>query len=388
MSGNVTVLERGDRSFYIIGTAHISERSVQEVKDVIERVRPDTVCVELCKTRFDALTDEDRWRRLDIFQVIRQQKVLFLLSNLALSAYQKRLGDKLGVRPGAELMAGVEKAREVGAELVLADRDIQATLKRTWRNLRFMDKVKVLGALMEAFLSREEISEEALEKMKDRDNISESMRDFARVIPTLQVPLIDERDRFLMSAIEDAPGKKVVAVVGAAHVQGMMRYFGQPQDRPALEVIPPPSPWVTALKWLIPALLVGMFFWGFAHHEGGRLQDMLYAWILPTSLLCGLFTLLSGAKLLSVVTGVLGAPITTLHPAIGAGMVVGLVEAWLRKPTVEDCEQVPDAMTSLKGVWRNRFTRVLLVAAASTVGAAMGMWVGASLVTKIFLQST
>jgi pheromone shutdown-related protein TraB len=388
MSGNVTVLERGDRTFYIVGTAHISERSVQEVKDVIERVRPDTVCVELCKTRFDALTDEERWRRLDIFQVIRQQKVLFLLSNLALSAYQKRLGDKLGVRPGAELLAGVDCAREVGAELVLADRDIQATLKRTWRNLGFMDKVKVLGALSESFLSREEISEETLEQMKERDHLTEIMKEFARVMPKVQAPLIDERDRFLMSSIEDAPGQKVVAVVGAGHVEGMTRYFGQKQDRAALEVIPPPSRWTAVLKWLIPALLIGMFFWGFANHEGGRLQDMLFAWILPTSLLCGLFTLLSGAKLLSVLTGVVGAPITTLHPAIGAGMVVGLVEAWLRKPTVEDCEQVPEAMTSFKGVWRNRFTRVLLVAAASTVGAAMGMWVGASLVTKIFLQST
>jgi pheromone shutdown-related protein TraB len=387
MSDNVTVLHRGDRVFYLIGTAHISERSVAEVREVIQRVRPDTVCVELDPTRYEAMTDESRWRRLDIFQVIREKKVLFLLANLALSAYQRRLGQTLGVKPGAEMLAAVDEAKAAGAGLVLADRDIQATLKRTWRNLGFREKVTVLGALVEAFLSREQITPEALEALKERDHLSDIMKEFARLMPKVQVPLIDERDRYLMSSVEEAPGRQVVAVVGAGHVEGMVRYFGQPQDRAELSVIPPPSRWAGVVKWVLPTLIFGAFFWGAAQHGSERFADMLRAWVIPTSVMCALLTIVAGAKLLSVVTAALCSPLTTLNPTIGAGMVVGLVEAWLRKPTVADCERVPDDMTSLRGIYRNRFTRVLLVAALSTVGAALGAWVGASWVAKIFLSS-
>lgn len=386
-SDNVTVLEREGRTFYIVGTAHISQRSVEEVRDVIERVRPDTVCVELCRTRHDTLMDATRWRRLDIFQIIRQKKVLFLLANLALSAYQRRLGDELGVRPGAELMAAVEKAREIGADLVLADRDIQATLKRTWRNLSFGSKLKVLGALFEVFFTREELTEEALEKLKDRDHITEVMKAFAQEVPQVKGPLIDERDLYLASSIFEAPGRTVVAVVGAGHVEGIVAHFGEPVDRAALSVIPPPARWTGALKWIIPALILAAFYVGYTKHEGERFDEMLYAWILPNAVAAGFFGLLAGARVLSVLTAIVASPITSLNPTIGAGMVVGLLEAWLRRPTVEDCERVPDDMTSLRGLYRNRFTRVLLVAAMVTLGSALGAWIGAGWVTKIFIET-
>ncbi len=381
---NVTVLDQGDRTVYVVGTAHISRKSVEEVRQTIEAIRPDTVCVELCATRFSAMFDLDRWRTLDIFQVIRERKVLFLLANLTLSAYQRRLGEQLGVEPGAELKEAVKAAEDVGAQLVLADRDIQATLKRTWASLRLLDKVKVLGALSEGFFGGTEISEDDLEKLKDRDHLSDMMRTFAEQLPRVQRPLIDERDRYLMSAIDDAPGRKIVAVVGAGHVEGMVRYQGQRADRGLLSVIPPTKLWVRSLKWIIPALMLGAFWFGYQKQAGASLGDMLKAWIIPNAVMAALMTMIGGAKLLSVITAAVASPITSLNPTIGAGMVVGLVEAWLRKPTVADCERLNQDVLTLRGLYRNRFSRVLLVAALATLGSALGAWVGATWVVTLW----
>lgn len=378
---NVTVLEEGPRTVYLVGTAHISERSVHEVRETIEQVRPDTVCVELCRTRYDAMLDDSRWRTLDVFSVIRERKVLFLLSNLALSAYQKRLGEQLGVEPGAELKEAVKAAEDVGAELVLADRDIQATLKRTWANLGFFSKLKVLNLLAGSFFGEgEELTAEDLEKLKERDHLSDMMSEFAKVLPEVKAPLIDERDQYLMSAVDDAPGERVVAVVGAGHVAGMIERRGQRADREALSIIPPAKAWVGLLKWIIPALMLGAFWFGYQKHAGTGLYELVMAWLLPNSIFAGLLTLIAGGKLLSVVTAVVASPITSLNPTIGAGMVVGLLEAWLRKPTVEDCERLKDDMLTFKGMYHNPFSRVLIVAVAATLGSALGAWVGASLV--------
>jgi pheromone shutdown-related protein TraB len=373
---NVTLLERDGRRFYLVGTAHISEKSVREVRDTIEKVRPDTVAVELCDTRYQAIMDESRWRKLDIFQVIRQGKVLFVLANLALAAYQRRMGEKLGVKPGAEMIEAVNAAKDVGAHLVLADRDIQATLKRTWANLGFFTKIKLLSSFDG---KSEELTEEQIEKLKDRDTLSDTMQAFATEVPQIQKPLIDERDQYLMSSIEDAPGQTVVAVVGAGHVPGMQRYLGQKIDRAALSVIPPPGKLGTVLKWAIPALIIAAFWWGWQQNEGENFTHMLLAWILPTGLLSALGTALVLGKPLSILSAALAAPITTLHPLIGAGMVVGLVEAWLRRPTVEDAMKVREVNT-IKQAFGNAFVRVLLVFVGSSLGAAIGAWVGGFLV--------
>lgn len=383
-SENVTVLQRDGRTFYLVGTAHISQRSVEEVKQVIDTVRPDTVCVELCQTRYDTLNDPDRWKKLDIFQIIRQGKVLFLLANLTLSAYQRKMGEKLGATPGAEMTAAIEKAREQGAELVLADRDIQATLKRTWSNMSFLDKMRVLGEQMGVFFGGGEgLTEEDLEKMKDKDTLGEMMAEFARQVPGVKTPLIDERDQFLMSATEDAPGETVVSVVGAAHVPGMVKRFGESADRAALSIIPPTPMWVRSLKWIIPSLILLAFYFGYQKHQGEGLEQMLYAWVLPNSIVCAVLTAIAGGKLLSILTAFVASPITSLNPTLGAGMVVGLLEAWLRKPTVADCEEVPNDVTSVKGFYRNPFLRVLLVAAAATLGSALGAWIGAFWVVNL-----
>jgi len=373
---SVTVLKNGDTTIYLVGTAHISERSVQDVEQVIETVRPDTVCVELCEARFKAITDDDRWKKLDVFTVIKEGKTLFLLANLALGAYQRKLGEQLGVKPGAEMLAGIKKAEEVGAQLELADRDVHITLKRTWANLSFFQKMKLIGAMVGGLTTREEISEEEIEKLKERDHLSEMMEEFARVMPQVKEPLIDERDQYLMNSIENAPGKSVVAIVGAGHVQGMTTHLGNEIDREALEVIPTRSGWMKSLKWVIPLLILGAFAWGVSQKEISTVEHMLKAWIIPNAVVCALFTLIAGGKLGSIVVAFVASPITSLNPLLGAGMVVGLVEAWLRKPTVADCERINEDVRSLRGIYKNAFTRVLLVTVMSTMGSAIGAWIG------------
>lgn len=373
---SVTVLESERARFYIVGTAHVSETSVREVKQVIEALRPDTVCLELCEPRYNALTNESAWKNLDIFAVIKEGKTLFLLGNLAVGAYQRRLGAELGVKPGAELLEAARVAREVGAEVVLVDRDIHVTLKRTWGSLGFVKKMSLLGAIFGGLTSREKVSAEEIERIKEQAHLSEMLAEFARVMPEVKAPLIDERDQYLMSKIEEAPGQSVVAVVGAAHVPGMKKNFGVPIDRSALEEIPTPSRVWGLLKWLIPAIILAAFAWGYFRKTGGSLEDMLIAWILPNSIMAGLLTAIAGGKLLSIGTALVASPLTSLNPLLGAGMVVGLLEAWLRKPTVEDCERINDDVQSIRGVYRNPVTRVMLVTVGATLGSALGAWIG------------
>ena len=375
--GHVTIVEHEGRQIHVVGTAHISQRSVEEVERVIRDVRPDTVCVELDQVRYDALVDDTRWQKLDIFQVIREKKVLFLLTSLALSAYQRKLGEKVGVKPGAELLAAVKGAEEVGAELVLADRDIQATLKRTWANVSFWNKLKLASGLLAAPFAVQEISEQQIEELKDRDTINEMLKEFAKLMPGIKKPLIDERDLYLMSKIQEAPGKRIVAVVGAGHVEGLLAHLGEQVDREELSKIPPPSKQTQVLKWVIPAIVLSAFYYGYVQHSGQGLQEMLFAWIVPNAVLAGLLSAIAGAKLLTILVASVASPITSLNPTIGAGMVAGLVEAWLRKPTVADYQTVADDMMTIRGIYKNPFTRVLLVAVLSTIGSALGAWVGA-----------
>lgn len=375
-------LEDG-RELYLVGTAHVSARSVADVRQVIEAVEPDTVCVELDSMRLQALEDPSHWRKLDIFQVIKQQKVLYLFANLSLSAFQRRLGNKLGVQPGAEMREAVKLARERHAELVLADRPIQATLKRSWAALSLGQRFQTLSVLLGGLFQRQELTEDDIESLKEKDAINEAMQEFAKALPSIKTPLIDERDRYLMSKVEEAPGQRIVAVVGAAHVQGMLAHQGEAVDRDALEVIPEPSVLWRMAKWVIPTLVLAAFYWGYHKHSDEGLRDMLVAWIVPNAVVAGLLATLAGARPLTILVSFFGSPITSLNPTVGVGLFAGLCEAWQRRPTVEDCEGVPDAMLSLRGIYGNRFTRVLLVAVAASVGSSLGAFIGTTWIATL-----
>jgi pheromone shutdown-related protein TraB len=375
--GHVTRIDLDGREIHIVATAHVSRRSVEEVEWVIDSVRPDTVCVELDATRYESLIDDQRWAELDLADVIRKKRAAYLLTSIVLVAYQRRIGKRLGVEPGAELRAAVHKAAEVHAELVLADRDIQATLRRSWANLSRAEKLKLVELLVVApFVSEEEVDEEQVERLKDRDGFNEMLAELARQMPGLKTPLIDERDSYLMSTIAEAPGQRIVAVVGAGHVQGMLANVGRSVDRDALSRLPPPSTLKRVLRWLVPVVAFGALYLGYREGQLEGLFRMLTAWAVPAALLSGVVTALAGARIASVLTALLISPVAALSPVRTTGMIVGLLEARLRKPTPADCQRVHDDVATLRGIYRNPLTRVLLVTLAAGAGSALGAYVG------------
>lgn len=371
----VTHLTYEGRDLYLVGTAHVSQRSVADVGRVIETLSPDTVCVELDATRHQALVDPKRWRNLDIFEVIRNRRIPFLLSSLVLSSYQRRLGAKLGVRPGAEMLAAIEHANTVGAQLVLADRDIAATLKRTWAALSLWDCVQLIGTLGGSLFAKAEITADQVEALKDRDTISELVREFAEVMPRLQRPLIDERDRFLMSAIREAPGRCVVAVVGAGHVGGMVGYLHTPVDREALSQIPPPSWLRRASHWLVPALGVLALALGAAERPAEVWRQMLIG-LFAIHLLCvvALGSLARTAPL-ALVVAALASPLLAFIPRANAGQWAAFLQARSRPPELADREALSQ-VSSLSEWYANRFTRVLLVGFLTSIGSVAAAALG------------
>jgi len=384
----VTELVHGGTTYYLVGTAHVSQRSVDEVRAVIDAVKPDVVCVELDKMRHDALTKDSAFRDLDVFKVVREGRTLYLLAHLALASYQRRIGASLGVKPGAELLAAVQAAREREIPVELIDRDINITLKRTWKNLGLWKRSLLLSSLIVGFEDDDEgepVTEKTVEGLKEPKALSEMLTELGRAIPQVKGPLIDERDRYLASkAAEAGRGKqKVVAVVGAAHVPGMMASFGQPVDRAELERIPPPSLFWRALKWMVPILFLVALVWGWQSSDTTTFAEMMLAWILPTSIGAASLTLLAGGSVLSVLSALVVAPIAAIHPLLGTGMVVGVVEAWRRRPNVADCERLPEDIQSMRGFWRNPVTRILLIAVASGIGTAVGFWIGVGWVASL-----
>lgn len=389
----MTEFDLGSVPVHLVGTAHVSARSVDEVREVIRRVKPEVVCVELCQGRYDAITNDNAFRNLDVFKVIREGKMLYLLAHLGLASYQRKLGQSLGVKPGSELVAAIEEAKAVGARVELIDRSIHTTLKRTWSSLGLWKRSMLLASLVAGDDDDDDdddkpVDAATVEAMKEPKALSEMLSELSASLPEVKRPLIDERDQYLMAGIERAAGTAsggaVVAVVGAAHVPGMLEQRGRKVDVATLDALPRPSLLWTILKWAVPAFLVFALVWGAFYSDDFDLATVVKAIILPTSIGAGLLTLLAGGKPLSVLTAIVVAPIAAIHPLLGTAMVVGVVEAWLRRPTVADCERLPDDVTTLRGYWRNPVSRILIVAVASGLGTAIGMWVVAAWIASLF----
>lgn len=371
-----------DREIILLGTAHVSKESVEMVDRVIRAELPDTVCVELCPARFQAIRKKDQWREMDIIKVIREKKTFLLLSNLMLMSFQKRIGDKLGVAPGDEMRRAIETAEETGAELCLADRDITITLSRTWRSTGFFSKIKLLFQLILSMGGVEEIDEKTIEEMKQADMLESILSEVEKSHPVLREILIDERDRYLAQKIKTAPGKRIVAVVGAGHVPGIRRYITGDTDIQALETLPPKGKYSGLMKWLFPAAIVALIVYGFFQGGVDVGKDMVIWWVLVTGLFSGIGAVVAFGHPLSILSAILAAPLTTLHPLIAAGWVSGLVEALVRKPKVRDLESLPEDILSVRGFWRNHVTRILLMVVFTNIGASIGTFVALPLMMK------
>ncbi|MDR1571538.1 MAG: TraB/GumN family protein [Clostridiales Family XIII bacterium] len=381
---NVTRIDCGGKEIILLATAHVSKQSVELVKRAIEEERPDSVCVELDEDRYRNIQDPEAWKRTDITKVIRSKKVGFLLANLILSSYQRKMAEKLQTKVGQEMIQGVESAKEAGAELVLADRKIQITFLRIWRKLGIVEKMKLIYSLVFSFDDGEDITDADLQAMLKDDMLEAAMGDIHRQFPKISGILIGERDQYLANMIKNAPGRKVVAVLGGAHVPGVKSELFKEQDMAAISEVPPASPIGRVLPWLLPAALVALIAYAFFQSASVGFEQ-IRTWLVWTSALAAIFTALALGHPLTVLTSLVVAPFTAIHPLLACGWFSGLVEAYIRRPTVDDIETVPEVILSLKGFFRNRFLRIILIVIMANTGTMIGNIVaGLDIIKSVF----
>lgn len=383
---NITRINLDGKEFILIGTAHVSRQSAEQVKEVIERERPDSVCIELDAQRYQAVMDSNKWKETDIFKVIKDKKATLLLMNLAISSFQNRLAKQFDIKPGQEMIQGIESAKETGAELVLADRNIQITFSRIWHNLGLMGKAQLLNSVFFSIFSKETISEEDLEKMKSQDTLNAVLAEFTESFPRLKKPLIDERDQYLAQKIKEAPGDKVVAVLGAAHVPGITKEIHKEHDLDALSQTPPKSIVPKVLGWAIPLLIIAVIVYTFFANPSAGFDQAL-SWVMWTGTLAAIGAAVAFGHPLAILSAFVAAPFTALHPLIAAGWVSGIVQAYIRRPNIGDFETLSEDVFSIKGFWDNKVTRVLLVVVLTNLGGSLGTFIGGADVIRVFFNN-
>lgn len=375
-------LQQGDREVILIGTAHISQTSADLVTEMIQKEKPDTVCVELCNTRYQTLLNPDAWKKTDIVQVIKQKRTFVLFLNFMLSSIQRRMAKDMNVTPGLEMQAAIDEAKAQNAEVSTIDREVRTTLQRVWGLMGFWTKMKLFNQiLLGLFEEEEDISEEHIEALKEKGALEMLLQEMGDQLPGVKERLIDERDLYMVEKIRQAPGQKLLAVVGAGHVPGMMKHWNDTTiDMEELDRLPNPSPWTTLLKWAIPLVVLVLLVAGFLKGDPSTAMERgmngIIGWIVVNGGLAALGALIAFGHPLTIVASFIAAPITSLNPLIGVGYVSGLVEALVRRPTVEAFEELPEAILTAKGWWNNQVTRILLVFILSSVGSSIGTFVG------------
>lgn len=448
----IRVVTLGSRTFYLLGTAHVSADSVTAVEETIQSGDVDHVCIEIDEGRYRSVAQKKDWSQLNIFEIIKRRQAFLLLSNLVLSSFQRRMGESTGVTPGSEMIAAVNAAKRAEIGYSFGDRPVAATLRRAWAKTGLWGKNKLLASMLASAFSREKVTEEDLKKLQEQNELESMLQELADYLPSVKEVLIDERDQYLAQSIWESPSHRVLAVVGAGHVPGIIQWLSKlheyhggndegsgteadsapapaagdttagdaapaagdtapageatptagdavpaggttpapgetppagetsPARKPlinkdALEVIPPPGILRKAAPYVIPAVVAGLILWGFFRGgvEGG-LQS-LTRWILVNGTLSAAGALAALAHPVTIIASFAAAPITSMNPTVGVGFVSGLLEAVLRKPRVTDFENLNTDILSLRGVYRNRLTRILLVFFFSTVGSAAGTFI-------------
>lgn len=367
-----------DKEIILVGTAHISQESVDTVIQTIRDEQPDTVCIELDEQRFQALRQGSQWESLNLKQIIRRGQVPYVMTNLALAAFQKRMGLQTGIRPGAEMAAAADAAEAEGMRVELVDRSIRTTLLRVWRKTGLWKKMQILASLIGSLFESQKVSEEELARLRQSDTLSAMLEEMSRMLPSVKTILVDERDIYMAYHIRNAPGTRIVAVVGAAHIPGISSLLDRDISAQTIAEISrvPPKPVISKIiPWVIPAIVVGLFVFGFFLGDRQQIAGAATAWILANGLLSALGALIALGHPLTVISAFFAAPITSLNPTIGAGFVTGMVQVMAASPTVRDMERVGEDLVSVRGWWSNRLARVFLVFFFSSLGSSLGTFV-------------
>ena len=368
-------IKKDDREIILIGTAHISQASKELVRQTIEAESPDTVCVELDEGRLKSIQDPDRWKKTDLKEVIKKKQLATLIANLVLGSYQKRMGAQTGVKPGSELKEAVEVAGEKNSELVLADRDIKITLRRTWACTPWYRKLNLLGGLFASIFDKTEVSEEELAKIKEQDALSSMMQEFGKNFPEVKQVLIDERDQYLAMKIKEAPGKKIVAVVCAGHMRGIASIIEEEKPLPSEEsicVIPKSAPIWKIIGWAIPIAIIASIVAIGIHAGAAKAGELSLQWAMLTGGGAMLGTIVAGGHPLTVLVALVAAPFTGLTPLIGVGFFTALTQVYMRPPRVSEMETLSDDIWQVRRWWKNRVTRVILCFLCPGIPAIVG----------------
>ena len=390
---SVVNVSDSDAQVVLLGAAHVSRASAEEVRELLDSGEYDAVAVELCNSRYLSLVDPEAITRMDLFQVIRNGKASMVAAQLALSAYQQRLAEQFDIEPGAEQRQAIAQAEAHGLPVLLIDREIGVTLKRVVANVSWWKRTGLVGGLLASVLSREEVSEEEIEKLKEGDMLETTFSEFAAERKDLFDPLIAERDRYMAARIiqeqEQHGYNRILAVIGAGHQKGIARHLDEGVDNPQavleeLEQLPSKRSWLKWLPWLIAVLIITGFVIGFSKSTALG-WNLIAEWVVINGTLSAIGALLAGGHIVTIFTAFLAAPLTSLNPTIGAGMVTGAVETLLRKPRVGDFESLRHDVTHWQGWWKNRVSRILLVFLLTTLGSAAGTYIaGFRIFDKLF----
>ena len=382
---NVHRLTLDSREIILIGTAHISRESADLVDRVITEEKPDGVCVELCKARFEAIKQKDKWQEMDIVKVIRENRTALLLSQLLMMSLQKKIAERFNINPGEDMLRAISRAEESGAEVVLADREIRVTLLRTWRMMGLWSKMKFLSDMILSLFIGENITEENIEELKQHDVLDLALKSIGEKLPELKTTLIDERDQFLACSIRNSQGRKIVAVVGAGHIPGIIENIGKAIDIDEINTIPPRSFWARFFGWGFSAAIMSLFVAGFFYSGGRTSIHMMLSWSVITAICATIGAMMLLAHPFTILASALSAPIATLHPLIATGWVAGLTEATFRKPQVRDFLDLKDDITTVKGFFHNKITRILILVVVVNLTTSIGTFVAIPVMMKYFL---
>ncbi|NLC96289.1 MAG: TraB/GumN family protein [Erysipelotrichaceae bacterium] len=383
---NIKKINYDDKEIYIIPTAHVSKVSAQEVKEVIETLKPDSVCIELDKDRYESLLNPNKWLNTNIFEVIKTNRSGYMMANLLLSSYQKRIAKQLDIKAGQEMIQAIESAKEIGSEIVLVDRSIQTTFTRIYRKNSFINKIKLIVSIISLIFDDSTIDEKEIENLKQTEVLENALSSVSKEFPDITKVLVNERDKVLSHKIKNAPGKVIVAVLGAAHVPGVLNEINNEVDIEELESVPPKSKTGTIIGFIIALIFISLIIYTFINNPSKGI-DQILTWILWNGGLSAFGVLLAFGHPLSILTAFVAAPITSLNPLLAAGWFAGLVEAFLRKPLVKDFENISEDVSSIKGIYKNRITRILLVVIFANLFSSIGTFIGGYDVVKIFFSN-
>lgn len=367
MKTEITLL---NKKITLIGTAHVSLASIEEVKNTCLELMPDCIAIELDEERYQSMMNAKKWEETDIVKIIKEKKVMFLLSQMILSTFQRRIGQQMDVKPGDEMRTAIDFALEHNIHLEKVDRSIQVTLQRIWSNLGFIEKTKLLTELLSSMFETD-IKEEDIEKLKEQDMLQSALKEVEAKFPQITNTLIDERDRVLAQKIRSAKGTNIVAVVGAAHVPGILKYIETSQNITKLLQKPAVKKSSKVTQWIVPVLIIGLMAITIFQHPDVALNTLLKFLVINGSL-AALGTALALGHPLSILTAFFMAPIGILSPMLATGWFAGLVEAWVRKPKVEDFMNLADDVLHIKGYWKNRVARILLVVVFANLFTSFG----------------